>query len=102
MVGCESPKPPPTCPHESSPACATSCTIRNRLGSASALSTRTRFASSMTEGRAGLISKNVYGRRPALSRAWELQRPRFEVLADDPMEDGALHGPGLVAGSAHA
>src|SRR5206468_12219547 len=25
----------------------------------------------------------------------------LEVLAHDPMEDGALHGPGLVAGGAH-
>src|SRR5439155_792413 len=27
---------------------------------------------------------------------------RLEVFAHDPMEDGALHGPGLVAGGAHA
>jgi len=38
----------------------------------------------------------------AVAARGDLGAKGLEMFADDPMEDGALHGPGLVAGGAHA
>ena len=52
IVGCDTSNRSATAPHDSSPAAAISCTIRNRVGSASAFSARISCGSLMSPTRA--------------------------------------------------
>ena len=41
------------------------------------------------------------GKAPAVGAVGDLAQERFQVVADDAMEDRALRGPGLIRGGAH-